>query len=119
MFHPFTYCELHTADAPAAKRFYSRLFGWTMNDLPTPAGTYTEIKTGEGIDGGLTGKDGAAPYWLTYVRVPDVSRTVGAARDLGAKVLQDRLEIPEIGWFAVLADPAGARFAVFQPMEKK
>jgi uncharacterized protein len=119
MSNPFTYCELHTADAPAAKSFYTRLFGWAMNDLATPSGTYTEIKTGEGIEGGLMGENGAAPYWLTYVRVPDVARTVTAARDLGAKVLQERHEIPETGWFAVLADPTGARFAIFQPMEKK
>jgi predicted enzyme related to lactoylglutathione lyase len=90
-----------------------------MNDLATPSGNYTEIKTGEGIEGGLMSENGGTPHWLTYVRVPDVSRTVGAARDLGAKVLQDRHEIPDIGWFAVLADPTGARFAVFQPMEKK
>jgi predicted enzyme related to lactoylglutathione lyase len=119
MSNPFTYCELHTGDAAAARIFYSRLFGWSMNELSTPGGPYTEIKTGEGIEGGLMKENGGSPYWLTYVRVEDVARTIDAARGLGASVLQDRREIPDIGWFAVFADPTGARFAVFQPMVKK
>ncbi|HKD11239.1 MAG TPA: VOC family protein [Thermoanaerobaculia bacterium] len=113
--NPFTYCELHTPNTAAAKTFYTRLFGWSMNDLATPGGTYTEIKPGEGIEGGLMAENGEAPYWLTYVRVADVAKTVDAARGLGAKLLAERREIPDVGWIAVLADPTGARFAVFQP----
>jgi len=56
--NPFTYCELHTPNTAEAKTFYTRLFGWSMNDLTTPGGTYTEIKPGEGIEGGLMAENG-------------------------------------------------------------
>lgn len=118
MANPFTYLELHTTDPSRAKSFYTELFGWQTKDTPVPQiGAYTEIKPGEGPEGGLMKQmePGARSAWLVYVKVPQLDDAVARAQKLGAKVAMPRTEIPEVGFFAVLDDPTGARFAVFEP----
>ena len=54
-------------------------------------------------------------YWLPYFGTPDVSASVAQAQELGAKVLSEPMEVPGMVVFAMLADPAGATFAVAWP----
>ena len=42
----FSWCELLTTDVPEAKRFYSKLFGWTLEAAPIPGMEYTLVKYG-------------------------------------------------------------------------
>ena len=117
MANPFTYLELHTTDAAKAKSFYTELFGWKTKDTPVPGmGTYTEIDTEGGPGAGLMHQQepGAGSAWLAYVKVPRLDETVARAQKLGATVLAPRTEIKDVGWFAVLRDPSGARVAVFE-----
>ena len=53
MSNPFTYAELHTKNATAAKAFYGQLFDWRMKDEPMPGGTYISVDTGDAVPGGL------------------------------------------------------------------
>jgi predicted enzyme related to lactoylglutathione lyase len=57
----------------------------------------------------------AAPQWVPYVLVDNVSSSAEKAKSLGATVLADRTEIPDIGWFSMLLDPTGTAFALFKP----
>jgi predicted enzyme related to lactoylglutathione lyase len=117
MANPFSYLELHSTDASRAKRFYTELFGWKTKDTPAPKiGTYTEIDTQEGPQAGLMPQQepGARSAWLAYVTVPRLDETVARAQKLGATVIAPRTEIKDIGWFAVLEDPSGARIGVFE-----
>ena len=83
MANPFTYAELHTKDAGAAKAFYGRLFDWKLEDQPMPGGkgTYTEIDTGDtGVPGGLLQADEpGGSRWLPYVKVGDLLATTEKA----------------------------------------
>ena len=117
MANPFTYLELHSTDPAKAKRFYSELFGWQTKDTDVPGfGTYTEIDIGEGPGAGLMAQPdpSARSAWLPYVLVPQLDPAVARAQKLGATVVTPRTEIKDVGWFAVLVDPAGARIAVFE-----
>jgi uncharacterized protein len=117
MANPFTYVELHTTDCARAKSFYAELFGWKMKDTDIPGfGTYTEIEIGEGPGAGLMplSETGGRSAWLAYVRVESLDRSVARAQKLGATVLAPRTEIKNVGWFAILIDPAGARIALFE-----
>jgi predicted enzyme related to lactoylglutathione lyase len=53
----------------------------------------------------------APPHWLAYVAVDDVAATVAAAKEHGGKVYMPVTAMPNVGTFAVVADPAGAAFA--------
>jgi hypothetical protein len=54
------------------------------------------------------------PHWLAYVGVDDVRATTARARELGATIVQDAMEISGYGWFSVFVDPTGATLAIWQ-----
>ena len=62
MANPFVHVELHTNDPAKAKAFYSKLFGWKLEDVPMPGGSaYTmAVETGNRsapAPQSLTGRD--------------------------------------------------------------
>jgi hypothetical protein len=59
--------------------------------------------------------DGTPAHWLMYVGTPNVDATCAHALTLGGKIHKNPADIPNVGRFAVLADPQGATFAVFTP----
>jgi predicted enzyme related to lactoylglutathione lyase len=60
---------------------------------------------------------GVPPNWMGYIETGDVDATVKLAEKLGGRVYQPPMDIPKVGRFAVLADPQGAVFATFKPLE--
>jgi len=60
--------------------------------------------------------DAAMPSrWLAYVAVDDVRAMTERARELGATIVQDVMEIGSYGWSSILVDPTGATLALWQP----
>ena len=117
MGNPFVHAELNTTDVEKAKKFYGKLFDWKLEDMPMPEGfTYTMIGVGEGTGGGMVKQMGAgAPTnWMPYVGVSDIKASTKKARDLGAKVLKDVTEVPDMGWLSILTDPTGATIGLWQ-----
>ncbi len=113
--NPFVHVELHTRDLAKAREFYSGLFDWDLQDLPTPAGgTYTMINVGEGTGGGMMSRPDAPPQWLAYIGVDDAIATTAKARSMGATVVQGVMEVGDHGWMSVITDPTGATFALWQ-----
>jgi predicted enzyme related to lactoylglutathione lyase len=119
--HPpgtFSWTDLGTSDAEGAKAFYTGLFGWEAEDSPVPGGgTYTMFKIDGKAVSGLYERDDLPPAWLSYVTVEDADATAGRAKELGGNVLQDPFDVMEAGRMAVLQDPQGAAFAVWQPKD--
>jgi predicted enzyme related to lactoylglutathione lyase len=115
--NPFVHVELHTADIDKAKKFYSQLFAWQLEDVPMPGGTYTVIKPGKGTGGGMMQQrvPGAPSSWLAYVEVDDITAATQKAKSLGAKITMDVMELPGIGWMSMLIDPTGAVLALWKP----
>jgi uncharacterized protein len=114
----FGWNELNTRDLPAAKAFYSNVFGWTANDLDMESMAYTEWKIGEKSVGGMMAMPDMVPaevpaHWLVYFMTEDTDATVAKATELGGSVLVPPTDIPP-GRFAVLSDPDGAVFAVIK-----
>jgi predicted enzyme related to lactoylglutathione lyase len=115
MANPFVHIELHTQDPEKAKKFYSELFDWTLEEYPDM--NYTIINVGEGTGGGImkSPMPDAMPQWVPYVLVSDVAASTEKAKSLGATVLTNVTEIPDMGWFSMILDPAGAAFALWKP----
>jgi predicted enzyme related to lactoylglutathione lyase len=114
------WAELHTADPAAAKAFYQAVFGWQTEDTPMGEFSYTVIRPAGGgqqaNQGGIMPlspeQAAAGPYWLPYFEVADCDATVSTAAERGGTVTVPAADVPDVGRFAVLADPAGAAFAV-------
>jgi hypothetical protein len=58
---------------------------------------------------------GAPPHWIGYVGVPDVDAAARDVKKLGGVVHHEPTDIPQVGRFAIVADPQGAVFALFTP----
>jgi predicted enzyme related to lactoylglutathione lyase len=117
MANPFVHIELSTIDVPKAKDFYGNLFGWKLEDVPMPSGTYTMIDVGEGTGGGIMQHPipGVPSTWLAYVLVDDIAAATEKARSLGATVIKDVTEIVGAGWLSIIVDPTGASLGLWKP----
>src|SRR5476649_1192833 len=109
----FSWNELLTTDPKAAAKFYSDLFGWTSQEMPTSCGTtYTLLKSGGEDVGGLMEipemAKGMPPTWRSYVTVADVDATAKKAEALGAVIIMPPQDIPEVGRFTIIKDLQGA-----------
>jgi uncharacterized protein len=122
MANPFVHVELNTSDVAKAKQFYGSLFGWKLQDMPMPGGggNYTLIDVGEGVGGGMVSMlpPGTPPHWLAYVGVDDAAAMTKRAKELGATVLQDVMNVGDFGIMSVLKDPTGAVLALWQSTKK-
>jgi predicted enzyme related to lactoylglutathione lyase len=117
MANPFVHVELMSTDVNRSKEFYGKLFDWKMQDMPNPAtGTYTLINVGEGTGGGMMKNPmpGAPSSWMAYVLVDDVKAATSKAKSLGANVMKDVNEVPNMGWFSIITDPTGAMLGLWQ-----
>ena len=120
---PGTFCwiELGTSDSEAAKKFYTELFGWTFADNPIgPDMVYTMLKK-DGKDVGALYKlmpemtaRGIPPHWLSYVSVSSADETAAKAKEAGGTLMKEPFDVFTHGRMAVIQDPTGAVFALWQ-----
>ena len=117
MSNPFVHVELNTTDLNKAQSFYGQLFNWQTEETKMPDGKYTVIKVGEGTGGGMLPQKmpGAPSEWLPYVAVDDIQAATEKARKLGARVMKDVTEVPDMGWFSIITDPTGANLGLWKP----
>lgn len=112
--------ELLTTDPDAAIPFYKSIVGWDVTPFPDNP-SYRIWTTGTRQDGGLMQlpddirQMGIPPHWLMYVGVPDADATIAKTTSIGGEVRMPPQDIPNVGRFAVLADPQGAVFCILQP----
>ncbi len=110
--------DLSVPDAAAARDFYAGVVGWTAE--PAPMDGY-EDWTMSGADGEAAAgicyargeNAGLPPVWIPYFAVTDLDAAVSAATGAGGTVVAGPQRDGGSG-YAVLRDPAGATFAVFQ-----
>src|SRR3977135_3464830 len=125
---PGTFCwvELATTDTEAAKKFYSGLFGWTIEDRPVgPDMVYTMLNLDGKNAGALYPLDkekqaqGSPPHGLSYASVTNADETAAKAKELGATILAGPFDVMTFGRMAVIQDPTSAVFALWQPKDHK
>jgi hypothetical protein len=112
--NPVVHLELHTANLSRACGFYTRLFGWRAERIAVGRSSYVALELGDRVDGGVVERDSDRCLWLPYVEVADIVAGTERACRLGASVLLDPREGPA-GWRSILAAPAGAEIALWQP----
>jgi predicted enzyme related to lactoylglutathione lyase len=122
MANPFCHLELASTDAATAKTFYSSFFDWNITDMDMGGGmTYSTFKPSDDSPGGGMMQHpvpGAPSSWLPYVLVDDVNAANAKATSLGAKIMKDTQEVPNMGWFSIIIDPTGAPLGLWQTMQK-
>lgn len=117
--------EIYADDVDKLQQFYTSMFDWSVQ--PVPGMDYRLIKTVDtdekgmptqtgGINGGImkrpAGYEGRA--WVNYVNVESLEASMDRAQKLGATLMKGKSPVPGMGWFAMLIDPQGNPFALWQ-----
>jgi len=125
--HPagnFSWMELSTTDQSAAKRFYSTLFGWESSDFPMGPDSFYTMFVLNGREAGaaytMRAEDqqmGIPPNWLLYIAVENADDVVARAIEHGGQPMSPAFDVMTFGRMAVIQDPTGAIFAIWQPRD--
>ncbi len=117
----FSWPELSTTDQKGAVAFYRALLGWDVDDQPMGPDEVYSMFTMRALPVGAAytmrpeeKQMGAPPHWNAYVTVENVDQTVERAQELGAEVLAPGFDVFDAGRMAILRDPTGAIFQVWQ-----
>ena len=121
-FQPGVPCWVETwqDDGERAAEYYGRLFGWESEQTATPDDDVTfRICRLRGRDVAAIGSpipDPAppTPSWTTFIQVESASESAEHARAAGGEVRVEPTESLEGGSIAIVADPAGAAFAIWE-----
>jgi uncharacterized protein len=112
-----THFEIYAEEPAKLADFYRSLFGWQLDKLPGL--DYWRIQStsndGQDLNGGLLHRPLPAPKsWVHYVNVTSVDESIAQVRALGGSVLREKTAVPKTAWYAVLADPEGNIFSVWE-----
>lgn len=125
MDHTIVHFEIPADDVDKLQKFYTTLFGWNIEKSPGfEEFDYRLIKTvptdeqgrptRNGVNGGLFKKMSPEQKSIYYVQVESVDEYGKKIEQLGGKITQPKVEVPNIGWVVMAVDPEGNTFALFQ-----
>ena len=126
MKNPLSHFEIYADNPDALARFYTELFDWKVEQMPGND-NYRLVQTVDvddkrtakqpgGINGGIMKRpDPKAPNIINYVSVESLDGALERAAQRGGKVMKGKSAVPGMGWFAILSDPEGNPFALWQP----
>jgi predicted enzyme related to lactoylglutathione lyase len=108
--------EIPADDVGRARKFYSGLFGWKINQFPQMA-DYWHIDTGgsdDSPDGGMMTRKHPEQPITNYILVESVVKHMAKVKKLGGEVCLAKTAVPQMGYFAVCKDTEGNTFALWE-----
>ena len=111
----FYWNELITEEVDEAKKFYTTVLGWALEEMKMPSGgSYTVAKMNGKPVGGIMNSadvedgDEMPSRWMSYIHVADVDAAVAKVAKAGGEVLKPCFDVPGVGRIAIVEDPTGA-----------
>ena len=118
----FSWADLATTDQQDAKRFYGGLFGWEAQDMPVGDGVVYSMMSRDGhVVAAIAPQPqaqrdaGVPPIWQSYVTVASADEAAQRASAAGGHVHAPPFDVFDAGRMAVIQDPQGAFFMVWEP----
>jgi predicted enzyme related to lactoylglutathione lyase len=112
-----THVEIYGENPATLAAFYRAVLGWQVDKVPGIDYWRIDTATGvvKGIDGGLMFRPIQGPRrWVHYLHVRSLEQTIERILELGGTVVRPKAAVPKTAWFAVVADPKGNIFAIWQ-----
>ncbi len=117
--------EIPAKDTKRAKNFYTKLFGWKMNEIPEMS--YTIVHTTEvgkdmmpmkpgAINGGLYKGEGAPTL---VINVKSIDASVSAIGKAGGKITAAKRPVGDMGYYAKFKDTEGNELGLWEMMPPK
>lgn len=124
-----THFEIQADDVSRAKNFYEKAFGWKVELWMSKDkgagmdywGLSSGDKTTPGINGGMYQRPTDGEKFNLYdctIEVDDLDKAIADVKANGGTILNEKYEIPNVGWFARAKDTEGNRVGLIQ-MPKK
>jgi predicted enzyme related to lactoylglutathione lyase len=118
--HTLVHFEVPVNDPAKLSEFYAQLFEWKFTKMPDPSGqmdywliSHKDAGENETM-GGMYKRTMGEVGFVNYFGVANLDLALAKAESLGANVVKEKAEIPNVGWFAILQDPDKNTFALFQ-----
>lgn len=113
-----THLEIYGDKPGELSKFYGALFGWRMEQVEGLDywRIHPDPNDADAVGGGVTYRPKADQKgWLQFVNVYSIDESLALAKQMGAKLVRPKTAVPRTAWVAVLVDPAGNAFAIWQP----
>lgn len=118
----FSWADCASTDVKKSKKFYSDVMGWDIEDIPIGEGEFYSMFKHDGENVTAVSPmqpdmqaQGVPSHWSNYVSVDDVDAVAKKAKDLGATLIVEPMDVLESGRMAFLVDPVGATLGLWQP----
>ncbi|CAN5915532.1 VOC family protein [soil metagenome] len=117
----FVWFEYVSKDPSKAQGLFGELSNWKTQHAPAPGlpgGQYTMIASGAHTLGGYMATPPGAPaqgHWLAHLQVENAAATVTTVKAANGSVKMEPFAMGDKGTYAVVADPLGGVFALWQP----
>jgi hypothetical protein len=109
--------DLYADDPGRAVKFYQSVFGWKAEKWAGPM-EYWLVTTGPdgqpGINGGIGQRQEPSGHTTNTIDVTSLKEAEAKIVAAGGKVLEPRMAIPGVGWFALCLDTEGNRFGLME-----
>jgi predicted enzyme related to lactoylglutathione lyase len=108
MGNPVTWFEINGPEPEQTAKFYSELFGWSIQSMPEANYTLIDTHAGDGVNGGLAQtREGQPTHSVFYAENPDIQALLDRAESMGAKTVVPVTDVPDMVTFAQFTDPFG------------
>jgi len=125
--HTIFHFEIPAYDIERMRKFYTQLLGWKFTKVQGPM-EYWDIETvpvdekgmpvRPGINGSMIKKVAREHKPVNYIYVDSVDECCRKIEELGGHVIDPKKELPGVGWWALLSDPEGNEFGIFERISK-
>jgi predicted enzyme related to lactoylglutathione lyase len=106
--------DIGVPDLRQAIDFYTALFGWEINEGPPEAGGYSMCLVDGAPVAAIAPSEATEHWWNVYFAADDLNATVKLVLDNGGTTVMEPMDVMGQGRMAVVEDPSGARFGLWQ-----
>lgn len=108
--------EVPVDDMGRAKKFYSEIFGWGIQDIPEMGYTLVQTvdvdenqipKEAGAINGGMFQRQADMPHPQFFISVADIESSLGKIKKAGGEIIRERTPVGEMGFVANFRDLEG------------
>ena len=117
MTNSVTHFEIYAEEPATLAEFYRESLGWQIEKAPGIDYWRIDTRSGESkaIGGGMLFRPIPGPRsWVHYLHVGSIDETLERILELGGALVRAKAAVPKTAWYAVVADPEGNIFAIWQ-----
>jgi uncharacterized protein len=116
------YFQIPADDISRAKEFYKKVFGWEMQKWNNSENSEQEYwmfqtqddKGNSGLGGGIMKRQSPQHTVTNFITVSSIEEYSSKIEQSGGKIIMPKIEIPNMGFFAVCLDTENNMFGIYE-----